>query len=99
MLGFGFGGFNRKPRQFTYTPRSYDPEKEAREQRRRELLGEEAADTNNEKYIPGTYIRNQRLGRTTSVRGKRDERRKTSTMRVVIALILMAIVAYFLIRF
>ncbi len=33
-----------KPRQFEYRPRYYDPEKEAREERRRELLGDRADD-------------------------------------------------------
>ena len=38
----GFTPFKRHPNKFNYIPRYYDPEKEAREQRRAELRGERA---------------------------------------------------------
>lgn len=63
MLGFK-GVFARKPRQFDYKPRYYDPEKEARDQRRRELgidpLGEADA---KEDYVPGKYIKRDMYAR------------------------------------
>ena len=47
----GFTPFKRHPNKFNYTPRYYDPEKEAREQRRAELRGERAGDG---EYEPGS---------------------------------------------
>ena len=44
----GFTPFKRHPNKFNYIPRYYDPEKEAREQRRAELRGERAEDADRE---------------------------------------------------
>ncbi len=46
----------QKPRQFNYIPRFYDPEKEAREERRKQVLGISDVDEGGE-YTPGKYIR------------------------------------------
>lgn len=51
-----------KPRQFNYIPRHYDPVKEEREQRRKELHGTSSED-DMEEYVPGKYIRTQREAR------------------------------------
>lgn len=51
-----------KPRQFNYIPRHYDPVKEEREQRRKELHGTSSTD-DMEEYVPGKYIRTQREAR------------------------------------
>lgn len=51
-----------KPRQFNYIPRHYDPVKEEREQRRKELHGTSSHD-DAEPYVPGKYIRTQREAR------------------------------------
>ena len=56
----GFTPFKSHPNKFNYTPRYYDPEKEAREQRRAELRGERAGDG---EYEPGKDIRAQREAR------------------------------------
>ena len=58
----GFTPFKRHPNKFNYIPRYYDPEKEAREQRRAELRGERAEDAGRE-YKPGQNIRTQRDAR------------------------------------
>lgn len=58
-----------KPRQFNYIPRYYDPVKEQREHRRRELHGTSTEDDNTE-YTPGRYIRTQREAREAT----REER-------------------------
>ena len=50
-----------KPRQFNYIPRYYDPVKEERDRRRRELHGTSSSDE--EPYAPGKYIRTQREAR------------------------------------
>lgn len=57
-----------KPRQFNYIPRHYDPVKEERDRRRRELHGTSTQD--DEEYTPGKYIRTQREARDAS-RGER----------------------------
>lgn len=51
-----------KPRQFNYTPRYYDPQKEALEQRRRELHGT-SSESDDMPYQPGNYLRTQREAR------------------------------------
>ena len=58
-----------KPRQFNYIPRYYDPRKEERDRRRRELHGTSSSQ-DNEPYVPGNYIRTQREARDAS-RGER----------------------------
>ena len=57
-----------KPRQFNYIPRHYDPVKEERNRRRREMYGTSTED--DEEYTPGKYIRTQREARDAS-RGER----------------------------
>lgn len=47
----GFTPFKKHANKFNYIPRYYDPEKEAREQRRAELRGERAEDAGGE-YRP-----------------------------------------------
>ena len=47
--------------KFRYIPRYYDPEKERREQRRKELCGVSSDDDG--EYTPGKYIRTQREAR------------------------------------
>ncbi len=73
-----FTPFKRHAKEFKYTPRYYDPQKEAREQRRAELRGERL-DTRAEgdDYRPGQYIKTQSAARaarrtdsTTKTRGK-----------------------------
>ncbi|MEG1611691.1 MAG: hypothetical protein RRZ83_03080 [Alistipes sp.] len=59
----GFSPFKRHANKFNYIPRYYDPEKEAREQRRAELHGERSDDAGGA-YRPGQYIRTQHDART-----------------------------------
>ncbi len=62
----------RKPRAFNYQPRYYDPESEAREERKRIVLGEKyrspqqrardaakaaGEDVGEDNYAPGSYLR------------------------------------------
>ena len=58
MLGFGISG--RKARQFEYNPVHFNSEKEARDKRRIELLGEDCdipEGDSKKTYVPGEYIR------------------------------------------
>ena len=84
-----------KPRQFNYIPRHYDPMKEERDRRRRELHGTSAID--NEPYTPGKYIRTQREARDAAS----DDRGSFAGVgRIVLigALMVVAII-FFLPRF
>ena len=57
MLKFGLFGHS-SARQFEYKPRYFDPEKEARDERRRQLLGADSEVVDPEKeYHPGEYVR------------------------------------------
>lgn len=86
-----FTPYKRHANPFTYVPRFFDPEKERREQRRRELTGCTSEDTE-ENYTPGKYIR--------SVREAREEKgvRKGGTpkMMILAAVVLLAMCVYML---
>lgn len=64
-----------KPRQFNYIPRHYDPVKEEREQRRKELHGT-SSENDMEEYVPGKYIRTQREARDAA---RENESNSSST--------------------
>ena len=87
----GFKGFGRKPRQFEYKPRYWDPEAEEREARRRMLLGEEYAEG---EYKPGMYIRERRLLRMQERERERAQRSKRTAIRTVIFLSCVVLVLY-----
>ena len=89
---FGIGqSIRRKPRQFSYNPRYYDAEKEARNQRRIELghAPLEEDDTTKERK-PGDLLRaraEQRMLRT-----ERDvaARKKSNATRLLFVVLLIA---------
>ncbi|MBQ2374972.1 MAG: hypothetical protein II299_07680 [Alistipes sp.] len=93
-----FSPYKRHANSFSYTPRYYDPEKEAREQRRAEMKGERLDDGG--EYTPGKYIRAKREARDLrreqeSKKGNSDKRMKMWTMGV--AVILLVTLIYMLI--
>lgn len=67
-----------KPRQFNYTPRYYDPVKEAFNQRRKELHGT-SSETDELPYAPGDYLRMKKEARRES----RDEQAKSASNRLL----------------
>ncbi len=73
---FGFSPIKKRANKFTYVPRFYDPEKEAREQRRAEMYGTRSDD--DAEYSPGRYIRTQREARTE----RYSERVRKNEMRI-----------------
>lgn len=75
----GFTPFKKHANKFNYVPRYYDPEKEAREQRRAELRGQRSDDDG--EYRPGQYIRTQR-----EARANRRSRTGSGRMRIWIYL-------------
>ena len=84
-----------KPRQFNYIPRHYDPVKEERDRRRRELHGTSTAD--DEEYTPGKYIRTQRDARDAS-RGERTGYEGLGRIAAIAVAMVLAMLL-FLLRF
>lgn len=91
-MGF-FSPYKRHANEFSYTPRYYDPEKEAREQRRAELRGERSGDTG--EYTPGKYIRTQREARAHSRAQRKSSGFGGGTLRLVTLAIVMLLVFLF----
>ena len=52
----------KHPNRFNYIPRYYDPVKEERNLRRKQLHGT-STESDNEEYVPGKYVRTQREAR------------------------------------
>lgn len=84
----------KRPNQFNYIPRYYDPEKERREARRRELRGESSSDDT--PYTPGKYIRTVREARAER---KAQQKQSNGTPRalIVFGIVIAVIVIYMLI--
>lgn len=90
----GFTPFKKRANKFNYVPRYYDPEKEAREQRRAELRGERAEDAAQE-YRPGQYIRTQREARAAH-RAARDDRGRMRVWVMIAAVVFVLLFVYLL---
>lgn len=85
----GFGGVKRKARQFHYTPRYWDQEKEEREERRRAILGGEYQEGD---YKPGMFIRENRLRRMrSSVRVQKSSRSTLIRVAIFVGLVFAAL--------
>lgn len=99
MIGLSF--LKRKPRQFNYEPRYYDPKKEEREIRQRALGITDEENQKDAKYVPGSYIRSQRVKRILSVdvEPKKNQKLKVALVRFAIAMILLLLFGYFIISF
>lgn len=83
----------KRPNQFNYIPRYYNPEKERREARRRELRGESGNDDT--PYTPGKYIRTVR-----EARAERKAQQQTSGAPrtiIVFGIAIIILVAYMLV--
>ena len=90
----GFTPFKRHPNKFNYIPRDYDPEKEAREQRRAELRGERAEDADRE-YQPGQNIRTPRDARDAR-RSNEEERGRIRVLKMAAGAVLVLLFIYLL---
>lgn len=84
----------RRPNQFNYIPRYFDPEKERREARRRELRGESSNDDT--PYTPGKYIRTVREARAER---KAQQKQSNGTPRAILVfgIAIAVIVIYMLV--
>ena len=84
----------KRANQFNYIPRYYDPEKDRREQRRRELRGESSFDDS--PYTPGKYIRTVREARAER---KAQQKSSNTTPRalMVFGVAIIIMIAYMLV--
>lgn len=87
-----FTPYKRKANEFKYAPRYFDPEKERRDSRRRELCGESEADSGKE-YEVGQYIRTQREARAAR-RAQQSQRQSTSPIVIVAGVALLLAFVY-----
>ena len=76
--------------KFRYIPRYYDPEKERREQRRRELHGT-SSELDNAEYQPGQYIRTQREARRLAQSNEGGRKRPPMFFLMLVAVVVIAI--------
>lgn len=91
-MGF-FSPYKRHANQFSYNPRYYDPEKEAREQRRTELRGERLDDSG--EYTPGKYIRAKREAR--EAKRTQQGRKGLSGMMRLITMVVVALLLFMMV--
>lgn len=87
----GFTPFKKHANKFNYIPRFYNPEKEAREQRRAELRGERSQQEH-EEYRPGQYIRTQRDARDARRAKEGDEAQGRLWKMLLIAVIVILVI-------
>ena len=80
--------------KFRYIPRYYDPEKERREQRRRELHGT-SSEQEGQEYQPGQYIRTQREARRVA-QSSNSGGRKAPSMMFLMLIAVAVVVLYML---
>lgn len=78
-----------KPRQFNYIPRYYDPVKEERNLRRKQLHGT-SSESDNEEYVPGRYVRTQREAREAT-RGERGSEGLSKIRGLVVVTVVIAL--------
>ena len=89
-----FSPHKKRANQFNYIPRYYDPEKDRREQRRRELRGQSSDDTT--PYTPGKYIRTIREARAERIAQQKADN-KTPRYVMFFGVAIIIIVAYMLV--
>lgn len=90
-----------KPRGFNYKPVYYNPEKEAREERRRELLAqrgvfEDSTDDNGkggDEYHPGQFIASRRERRISNAQ---DQSRGSNRVKIFSLLVVVLLLGYWI---
>lgn len=96
MIGLSGFGFRRKPRNFEYKPRHFDPDAEQREARRRAILGDEYAKG---EYRPGMLIREGRMMRMESRDRDTNQRKKRTLIRTAVFVVLVVAVLYVMLTY
>lgn len=79
-----FSPHKRRPNQFNYTPRYYDPEQEALDERRAERFGESKHQS--EEYKPGDRIRLKREMRQQR-QAEKEQGSKSARLRKIVLII------------
>ncbi len=98
-----FTPVKKHPNRFNYTPRYYDPVKEAREQRRRELRGERGEDIDTAvsqgEYKPGDYLRRRKAMRLERKSVESAERggKRNPIMTLALVAVFVLLLAYLLV--
>ncbi|MCQ2226346.1 MAG: hypothetical protein MJZ01_00345 [Bacteroidales bacterium] len=88
-----------KHRVFEYRPLYYDPEKEQREQRRRELGLADDDNNDDGKYKAGQFIRSGAMRARHDQFAQKMEAQKRRSQFILIALIIgLSVVAYYMMR-
>ncbi len=87
----GFTPFKRRPNQFKYTPRFYDPKKEERDLRRAELCGSRPESEEDGEYVAGEYLRRQREARSKRRGGKSGGGNSLWFMIIGVALVFLLV--------
>jgi len=82
-----------KPRQFEYTPRYWDPRKEALDERIRRIEAEIAAEKGQPVDYHGTTLRKGFLREAGTIRKKHQ---RSSSLRLLIILVFLLYIAYML---
>lgn len=95
--------FRAKPRQFNYKPIYFDPDKDAREERKKQVLGIDAyrrlnPDGTEKEYIPGEFIRELKIRRGVVSNKDRVSKMRTSAIRMLILIALAGILVFFIFR-
>lgn len=87
-------------RVFNYQPLYYDPEKERREQRKKELgLDDEEAEADGASYTTGSLIRSGGMRMRHTQFTQKMESQKKKSQAILIALIIgLSVVAYYMVR-
>jgi hypothetical protein len=89
----------RKPKAFNYIPRTYDPAQEAREERKREVLGTRykapgEGERPEGEYVPGSYLREHVQARRNDRQGEIIKRRKRAAMPIKVVLVALAVLLF-----
>ncbi|MFI3316186.1 MAG: hypothetical protein SNF93_01235 [Rikenellaceae bacterium] len=91
----GFTPFKKHAKEFNYTPRFYDAQKEERDRRRAELRGSRPEGDEQGEYVAGEYLRRQREAREAK-RARKNGDKKSSMWMMVMGVALVFLMAYML---
>ena len=89
----------RKPRQFEYQPRHYDPDKESREARKREVLGDDyqkayEQNEDSQERKPGEAIRLRRGILAERQRTAQHKNRSNITRLLIVLMLLILFILW-----
>ncbi|MCL2561659.1 MAG: hypothetical protein FWE10_04990 [Rikenellaceae bacterium] len=101
MIGLG-RVWNRKPRQFDYKPRYFDPEKEQRELRKKQVLGVDHNErhlTDEERkaaYVPGKYL-NTSIKARRGIGSTKMQKKRKSNLALIVALVVIGLITWWIV--